>query len=283
VSNANTILINDAQNFGLSDLHQLRGRVGRSNKKAFCVLMVPGMQLLTQEARRRLAAIEQFSDLGSGFSIAMRDLDIRGAGNLLGGEQSGFISDIGYETYQKILDEALQELKETSFKELYKIDEDANYSYVSDCTIETDLELLIPDSYVNNVTERLILYRELDDIKDEESLQRYRLSLIDRFGPLHVSTEELIDTIRLRWLAKDIGFEKLILKQKKLIGHFINNPKSPFYESAKFTRVLKYIEKHHRSAKMEEKNGRLQLSYEQVDGVHNALEKLKVIVEVNHN
>ena len=282
VSNANTIIINDAHNFGLSDLHQLRGRVGRSNKKAFCILMVPGMQLLTQEARRRLSAIEQFSDLGSGFSIAMRDLDIRGAGNLLGGEQSGFISDIGYETYQKILDEALHELKETEFRDLYKVDEDSTYNYVNDCVIETDLELLIPDSYVNNVTERLILYRELDDIKEEEALQKFRLSLVDRFGPLHKSTEELIDTVRLRWLAKDIGFEKLILKQKKLIGHFITNPKSPFYESSKFTRVLKYIEKHHRTAKMEEKNGRLQLSYENISGIHNALEKLRVIVDTDH-
>ena len=218
--------------------------------------------------------------MGSGFSIAMRDLDIRGAGNLLGGEQSGFISDIGYETYQKILDEALQELKETSFKELYKIDEDVNYSYVNDCTIETDLELLIPDGYINNVTERLILYRELDDIKEEIPLQEFRLSLIDRFGPLHKSTEELINTIRLRWLAKDIGFEKLILKQKKLIGHFIANPKSPFYESAKFTRVLKYIEKHHRIAKMEEKNGRLQINYENIGGIQQALDKLKVIVDI---
>lgn len=279
VSNANTIIINDAQNFGLSDLHQLRGRVGRSNKKAFCILMVPGMHLLTQEARRRLAAIEQFSDLGSGFSIAMRDLDIRGAGNLLGGEQSGFITDIGYETYQKILDEALQELKETEFKDLYKIEEDEHYSYVSDCVIETDLELLIPDDYVNNVTERLVLYRELDDIKDEVNLQKFRLSLIDRFGPLPKSTEELINTIRLRWLAKDIGFEKVILKQKKFIGYFINNPKSPYYESAKFTRVLKYIEKNHRVAKMEEKNARLQLSYELIETVEKAISQLKKIVE----
>lgn len=279
VANANTIIINDAHNFGLSDLHQLRGRVGRSNKKAFCILMVPGMQGLTQEARRRLAAIEQFSDLGSGFSIAMRDLDIRGAGNLLGGEQSGFITDIGYETYQKILDEAIQELKETSFKELYKIDEDENYNYVSDCTIETDLELLITDEYVNNVTERLVLYRELDDIKDEETLQRYRLMLIDRFGQMPLCTEELINTIRLRWLAKDIGFEKLILKRGKLIGNFIANAKSAYYESSKFTRVLNYVEKHHRIAKMEEKNGKLTLTYDDIKTVNDALLRLNVIVE----
>lgn len=278
VGNANTIIINDAQNFGLSDLHQLRGRVGRSNKKAFCTLLTPGMHTLTQEARRRLTAIEQFSDLGSGFSIAMRDLDIRGAGNLLGGEQSGFISDIGYETYQKILDEALQELKETEFKELYKIEEDVNYNFVHECVIETDLELLIPDDYVNNVTERLILYRELDDIKAEPDLQQYRLGLIDRFGKLPQSTEELIDTIRLRWLAQEIGIEKLILKQKKLICYFIGNEKSPFYQSTKFTRVLKYIEKNHRIAKMEEKKGRLQMSYENIVSVHDALEKLQVIV-----
>jgi transcription-repair coupling factor (superfamily II helicase) len=236
------------------------------------------MHTLTQEARRRLTAIEQFSDLGSGFSIAMRDLDIRGAGNLLGGEQSGFISDIGYETYQKILDEALQELKETEFKELYKIEEDVNYNFVHECVIETDLELLIPDDYVNNVTERLILYRELDDIKAEPDLQQYRLGLIDRFGKLPQSTEELIDTIRLRWLAQEIGIEKLILKQKKLICYFIGNEKSPFYQSTKFTRVLKYIEKNHRIAKMEEKKGRLQMSYENIVSVHDALEKLQVIV-----
>lgn len=279
VSNANTIIINDAQNFGLSDLHQLRGRVGRSNKKAFCTLLVPGMHTLTQEARRRLAAIEQFSDLGSGFSIAMRDLDIRGAGNLLGGEQSGFITDIGYETYQKILDEALQELKETEFRDLYKIEEDEHYNFVQECVIETDLELLIPDDYVNNVTERLVLYRELDDIKDEEHLQKYRLSLIDRFGPMPQSTEALINTIRLRWLAKEIGIEKLILKRGKLICYFISNEKSPFYQSSKFTRVLKYIEKNHRIAKMEEKNGRLQIGYENIANVNGALERLKVITQ----
>ncbi len=279
VSNANTILINDAHQFGLSDLHQLRGRVGRSNKKAFCVLLTPMAYTLTQEARRRLAAIEQFSDLGSGFSIAMRDLDIRGAGNLLGGEQSGFISDIGYETYQKILDEALHELKETSFKELYNPEKDDRYEYVRECVIETDQELLIPDNYVNNVTERLILYRELDEIKNEENLQKYRLGLMDRFGKLPVSTEELIHTIRLRWVAKEIGIEKLILKKNKLICYFITNEKSPFYQSLKFTRVLNYVEKYHRIAKMEEKNKKLQMSYEGIESVNIALSRLEEVLK----
>ncbi|MBX7093137.1 MAG: transcription-repair coupling factor [Flavobacteriales bacterium] len=275
ISNANTILINDAHNFGLSDLHQLRGRVGRSNKRAFCVLLTQPMHTLTQEARKRLQAIEQFSDLGSGFNIAMRDLDIRGAGNLLGGEQSGFISDIGYETYQKILDEAIQELKETEFKDLYQQENEDQIEYVRECTIETDLELLIPDDYVNNVNERLILYRELDDLKNEHELEKYRLHLIDRFGVLPPQTEELLKTIRLRWLAKEIGFERLILKFNRLVGYFIAKEDSPYFQSTRFSRVLKFIQSHHQIAKMEEKNGKLQISFQHIRSVNDAIEAIE--------
>ncbi len=273
IPNANTIFINDAHNFGLSDLHQLRGRVGRSNKKAFCVLLTQPTHTLSQEARKRLHAIEQFSDLGSGFGIAMRDLDIRGAGNLLGGEQSGFISDIGYETYQKILDEAISELKETEFRELYAIDEDENYEFVRECSIETDLEILLPDSYVNNVNERLILYRELDELQTENDLQHYRTRLHDRFGPLPHQTEELLETIRLRRLAKAIGLEKVMLKNHKLTGYFIAQENSPYYQSERFTRVLKFIQ-HNRQVKMEERNGKLQISFTGIGSVKEAIEAL---------
>ncbi|MFT7614759.1 MAG: transcription-repair coupling factor (superfamily II helicase), partial [Parvicellaceae bacterium] len=237
VANANTMIINNANHFGLSDLHQLRGRVGRSNKKAFCYLFTPPPQHLTDEARKRLHAIEQFSELGSGFNISMRDLDIRGAGNLLGGEQSGFISDIGFEMYQKILDEAIQELKETEFKELFK-KEVSEGKYVKDCQVETDLELVIPDDYVNNITERLSLYRNLDGVKKEEDLAKFQAELVDRFGEVPEETLSLISTVRLRWLARDIGFEKVILKRNTLIGTFIADQTNPYYQSTKFTRVL---------------------------------------------
>lgn len=278
ISNANTIFINDAHNFGLSDLHQLRGRVGRSNKRAFCILLTQPMHTLTQEAKKRLQAIEQFSELGSGFNIAMRDLDIRGAGNLLGGEQSGFISDIGYETYQKILDEAIQELKENEFKELYQTEEDENHNYVHECTIETDMEILIPDHYVNNVNERLILYRELDELKDEKELEKFRLKLIDRFGPLPSQTEELLQTIVLRWKAREIGFEKILLKFNRLVGYFIAKENSPYFQSARFSRVLKFIQFHHHLAKMEEKNHKLQLSFQNISSVSEALKMLELIL-----
>lgn len=277
IPNANTIIINDSQNFGLSDLHQLRGRVGRSNRRAFCTLLTQPMHTLSQEARKRLQAIEQFSELGSGFSIAMRDLDIRGAGNLLGGEQSGFISDIGYETYQKILDEAIQELKENEFKELYQNEGIEPLEFVHECTIETDLEILLPDSYVNNVNERLILYRELDDLKNEDELKKYRTMLSDRFGPIPPQSEELLETIRLRWKAKEMGFEKLLLKFNKLVGYFVAKEDSPFYQSERFSKVLKYIQQH-RDVKMEEKNGRLQLSFPSVNSIREALNKIEQIL-----
>jgi transcription-repair coupling factor (superfamily II helicase) len=271
IPNANTILINDAHHFGLSDLHQLRGRVGRSNKRAFCTLLTQPMHTLTSEAKKRLQAIEQFSELGGGFSIAMRDLDIRGAGNLLGGEQSGFISDIGYETYMKILDEAVSELKETEFKDLYPIENQEEHIFVRECTIETDLEILIPDHYVNNVNERLILYRELDDLKNENDLLKFEQMMLDRFGPIPAQTAELFDTIRLRWIAREIGFEKLILKFGKLTGYFITNEQSPYYQTQTFSKVLKYLQHHHQHTKMEEKNNRLQLSVTDVRSVRAAI------------
>ena len=243
IPNANTIIINNAHHFGLSDLHQLRGRVGRSNRKAFCYLFAPPLSVLTQDARKRLKTLEDFSELGSGFNIAMRDLDIRGAGNLLGGEQSGFISDIGYETYQKILEEAMQELKETQFKELFKEEVDKKRDYVRDVEIETEVEMLIPDSYVSVIQERLNLYTELDRIKTEEELQAYKVKLVDRFGPIPHQVNELFDGLRLRWICKQIGFERLSLKGRKLRGYFISNPQSSFYETELFQSILAYVAK----------------------------------------
>jgi transcription-repair coupling factor (superfamily II helicase) len=279
ISNANTIIINDAQNFGLSDLHQLRGRVGRSNKRAFCVLLTQPMHTLSSEARKRLAAIAQFSNLGSGFSIAMRDLDIRGAGNLLGAEQSGFITDIGYETYQKILEEALQELRENEFKELYQSEINDNHSFVRDCVIETDMELLIPDNYVNMVNERLLLYRELDDLKNEFELEQFRRKLTDRFGPLPVVTSELLKTIQLRWMARDLGVEKLFLKNDKMVCYFISNENSPYYQTVKFTTVLKFVQKNHGKVKMEEKNKRLTLTFPQIKDIEQAYSSLQNVLK----
>jgi transcription-repair coupling factor (superfamily II helicase) len=289
ISNANTIIINDAHMFGLSDLHQMRGRVGRSNKKAFCYLLTHPVYLLTSEAQRRLKAIEEFSDLGSGFHIALRDLDIRGAGDLLGGEQSGFISDIGYDMYQKILDEAIRELKETEFKELFKEEEEQRELrkddksakhigvYVRDTQVDTDLEILIPDEYVDNITERLSLYRQLDDTQSEEDLGRFESSLRDRFGPVPGPVIELIDTIRLRWLGMDIGFERLILKNGRMTGYFISNKNSAYYQSEAFTRVLKFIQSNPRAAKMKEANNKLTLSFENVKSVKQALVALHPI------
>jgi len=276
IPNANTIIINNANNFGLSDLHQMRGRVGRSNKKAFCYLLSPPMHNLTPEARKRLTAIEQFSDLGSGFQIAMRDLDIRGAGNLLGGEQSGFISEIGFDMYQKILQEAIDELKEKEFKEVYA-EELANKDYVRDCQLETDLEILIPDDYISNIEERLNIYRDLDNIESEEALAFYRKQLVDRFGEIPSSTEDLFNAIRLRWIAKRIGFEKMVLKQQKLIGYFIANQDSPFYQSATFTQVLQFVQANPYTCKMKERNEKLTLVFENVTSIEKAIELLEPI------
>jgi len=277
IPNANTIIINNANHFGLSDLHQMRGRVGRSNKKAFCYLMAPPMHSLTPEARKRLTAIEQFSDLGSGFQIAMRDLDIRGAGNLLGGEQSGFISEIGFDMYQKILQEAIDELKEKEFKDLYA-EELATKDFVRDCQLETDFEIMIPDSYITNIGERLSIYRSLDNVETEDKLGELKEELIDRFGEIPKPTQELFNAIKLRWIAKHIGLEKLVLKQKKLIGYFIANQESPYYQSAKFTMVLKFIQDNPYKCKMKERNDKLTLVFENVTNVTEAIGLLSPII-----
>lgn len=278
IPNANTIIINNANHFGLSDLHQMRGRVGRSNKKAFCYLLTPPMHELTPEARKRLTAIEQYSDLGSGFQIALRDLDIRGAGNLLGAEQSGFISEIGFEMYQKILQEAIDELKENEFKDLYA-EELKNKDFVKDCQLETDLEILIPDSYITNIAERLNIYRNIDSLEKDEALENYKNHLVDRFGELPTQTEDLFEAVRLRWIAQKIGFEKLVLKQKKLIGYFITNQESPYYQSASFTNVLKHVQANPHVCKMKEKNNKLSLVFDEVKGIKEATLLLKPIVE----
>ena len=280
IPNANTIIINQAQNFGLSDLHQLRGRVGRSNRKAFCYLLAPPLIAMSDESRRRLKAIETFSDLGSGFNIAMQDLDIRGAGNILGGEQSGFISDIGFETYQRILNEALQELKdETIRKEISEgkhVDDTwpNDEQYVSDCVIDTDMEILIPDAYVDNTAEKIRLYRELDDIDNEEALQKFRQSITDRFGTPPEQVEALFDIVRLRWLAMSLGFEKIVLKNKLMIGYFISNHLSYYYRTPLFTHVLDYIQYHPRDFKVKEQNEKLILTVEKVKTVQQAIELL---------
>jgi len=241
IANANTIIINNAHQFGMSDLHQLRGRVGRSNRKAYCYLFAPPLSVLTSEARKRIKTLEEFSDLGSGFHIAMRDLDIRGAGNLLGGEQSGFISDIGFDTFQKILEEAVIELKENEFKEVYKDELAKDRDYVRDVEVETDVEMLIPDAYIHNIQERLLLYTQLDSINDEEELGKFIAALQDRFGPIPEPVQELFDGLRIRWICKKLGFERLSLKNNKLRCYFIGNPQSSFFESELFQHIIKYV------------------------------------------
>lgn len=279
ISNANTIIINNANNFGLSDLHQLRGRVGRSNKKGFCYLIAPRYNMLTSEARKRLNALVQFSDLGAGFNIAMKDLDIRGAGNLLGGEQSGFIADIGFEMYQKILNEAVDELRTSEFKELFKDENNDRFSgFVRDCVLETDLEIRIPDDYVNNVTERLALYTSLDSLSTETELIDFEKGLKDRFGPVPNVVNELMFSIRLRWRAQELGFEKLVIKSGKMIGYFINNPQSEYYQSPIFTKVLSYIQSIPKGVKMSEKNDKLRLIFENVNEVTSAYKLLNDIL-----
>ena len=274
IPNANTIMINHAHMFGLSDLHQMRGRVGRSNKKAYCYLLTPPASLLTSDSRKRLSALEEFSDLGDGFKVAMRDLDIRGAGNLLGAEQSGFITDLGFETYHKILDDAIQELKETDFKELFasELAEKAKI-IVQDCVIETDLEILIPDTFVNNVTERLQLYSRLDNIKDEEQLAKFATEVRDRFGPLPSSVEELINTVRLRWLGEQLGFEKLSLKGERLRAYFVSN-KDAYFSSDVFGTILNFIKNHPRQCKIKDSAGKAMLVVEAIKSVDAAIDLL---------
>ncbi len=284
VPNANTIFINNANNFGLSDLHQMRGRVGRSNKKAFCYFICPPYSSMTEDARKRIQALEQFSELGSGFNIAMKDLEIRGAGDLLGGEQSGFINEIGFDTYQKIMNEAIEELKENEFKDLYPEENNIDTKeYVKDIQIDADFELLFPDEYINNVSERLVLYNELSTVKDEAGLQEFEKKLIDRFGPLPKQAVALLNSIRIKWIATKVGIEKLVLKQGKMIGYFVSDQQSDYYQSSKFRNVLNFVQKQSSLCKMKEKqtvNGlRLLLTFENVKSIKRALELMELFEE----
>lgn len=275
IPNANTMIINQAQNYGLSDLHQLRGRVGRSNKKAFCYLLTPSLELMNPDARRRLKAIEDFSGLGSGFNIAMQDLDIRGAGNILGAEQSGFISEIGYETYQRILNEALLELREEEFPELNTGREDTVREYVTECSIETDFEILIPETYVENVSERIRLYRELDNIGEEIQLKKFTEELQDRFGELPAQVKGLIEIVKIRKKCQALGIERVLVKNGKMIVYFVGEQTSPFYSSAIFTRLLKFVQRQELPCRMSEKNDRLSLVFTEITNV----EKMSRYVE----
>ena len=276
VSNANTIFINNANNFGLSDLHQMRGRVGRSNKKAFCYFITPPYEVMTSDARKRIEALEQFTELGSGFNIAMKDLEIRGAGDILGGEQSGFINDIGFDAYQKILAEAVDELKENEFKDLYEEIDGREHEkvFVKETQIDADFELLFPDDYINNITERLNLYTALNQITDEEGLKKFELDLIDRFGELPIEAEDLLNSVRIKWIANAIGLEKIVMKQGKMIGYFIADQQSAFYQSANFTSVLQFVQAHPKLCKIKEKqtrNGlRLLLVFENIRSIDKA-------------
>jgi len=290
ISNANTIIINDSQNFGLSDLHQMRGRVGRSNKKAFCYLLTPPFVSLTTEARKRLTAIVEFSDLGSGFQIAMRDLDIRGAGNLLGGEQSGFINDMGFDTYMKILNEAIEELKQEDwYKDVVNEGEGASgdksifsRQFVKDTVVDTDLQLLIPDSYVSNLTERLLLYRELDNFTKTEELSVFENNLRDRFGPLPIEVSELINVVRMRWAAMKLGFEKITLKNNKMLAYFLSKQDSDYYNSPMFKAVLSYAQKTPKQTALKEQNSKLWLTIENIKSVDEAIvvfEKITGLLE----
>ena len=273
IGNANTIIINQAQNIGLSDLHQLRGRVGRSNRRAFCYLIVPPLVSITDDARRRLKAIESFSDLGSGFNIAMQDLDIRGAGNLLGAEQSGFITDMGFETYQKILAEAMEEIGvETGI-----MTKDTSDSFVSDCTIETDQLALIPDSYIDMTAEKIRIYKELDSLSSDKELETMGNRLTDRFGPMPVELERLFDIVRIRHLGKKLGFEKIIVKNGVLIAFFITNPLSQYYRSDKFSKVLEKVNEHPKLFEMKQPDGKLRIIVRNVDGLQKAYKILKML------
>ena len=286
IPNANTIIINQAQNFGLSDLHQMRGRVGRSNKKAFCYLLAPPLSSLTPEAKRRLQAIENFSDLGSGIHIAMQDLDIRGAGNMLGAEQSGFIADLGYETYQKILSEAVTELKNDEFAELYadeiKAGEEkiSGEDFVDECTVESDLELLFPNEYIPSSSERMLLYRELDKLELDRDVEAFKGRLVDRFGKIPPEGEELIRIVPLRRLAKRLGVEKAVLKGGKMILYFVSNPDSPYYQSAAFGKIIDYMAKYPRVCNLREQNGRRSMIVKDITDVDSAVRILQEMVSL---
>jgi transcription-repair coupling factor (superfamily II helicase) len=279
IPNANTIIINQAHMFGLSDLHQMRGRVGRSNKKAFCYLLAPPAIHLTAEARKRLRTLEEFTELGDGLKVAMRDLDIRGAGNMLGAEQSGFINDLGFETYHKILDEAVQELKEEEFKELFKGDTAFKPELlVKDCTIETDFEVLIPEDYVSNISERLQLYNELDNIESEDELNKYLETVRDRFGPLPGPVLDLVKLVRLRWMAKKLGFENLTIRNGVLKGQFLSADNDKFFSSDAFGDILGYVQAHPERCRMKELRERLLLIIEGIDHADAAIKTFNSIL-----
>lgn len=281
IPNANTIVINQAHTFGLSDLHQMRGRVGRSNKKAFCFLLTPPTIGLSSDSRKRLNTLEEFSELGDGFKVAMRDLDIRGAGNLLGSEQSGFVTDLGFEMYHKILDEAVQELKETDFKDLFvKELSQTTKLLVQDCSIETDLELIIPETYVANIAERLSLYSKLDGLKTEEELQEFSVSLIDRFGPIPDTVQDLIETVRLRWMAEKLGFEKLTIKGGRLKGYFVSSDNEVYFKSEAFGNVLSYVQGNPKKCRLKEYKTKLILTVDEVGSVEEAKAILSSILPV---
>jgi transcription-repair coupling factor (superfamily II helicase) len=287
IPNANTIFINDAHHFGLSELHQLRGRVGRSNRKAFCYLLAPPVENLTHEARRRLKAIEEFSELGSGFNIAMQDLDIRGSGNLLGAEQSGFIADVGFETYQRILNEAMEELRESGLRDhpeeqKYKEPDksaitDKSKDYVSDFQIETDLEIMFPDEYISNISERIRLYKELNEIESDEALISYEKRLIDRFGSIPPPASALLDIVRIKWIAIKLGIEKILLKNNLLIAYFISDPRSDYYRSSLFVSVMNYVNHHQKRMSMKQKESKLSLTISEIKSVKSGIEILKSI------
>jgi transcription-repair coupling factor (superfamily II helicase) len=282
IPNVNTIIVNNAHQFGLSDLHQLRGRVGRSNKKAFCYLLAPPLSTLPDDSRKRLQTLEQHSELGSGFQIAMRDLDIRGAGNLLGGEQSGFMAEIGFEMYQKILDEAIRELKRTSFREVFKEEIQQQENYVQDCTIDTDLEILIPDDYVESINERLSLYTRLDNADTEQDLLDFHTEMADRFGPVPPQVEDLFTTVRCRKMALDLGFEKMVLKEETLRCYFVNNPDSPYFESDTFNKMLQFVQTQTNKARLKQTGRNFLLVHEDIEGMeqlHRFLSRLHKYVD----
>jgi transcription-repair coupling factor (superfamily II helicase) len=281
VPNANTILINNAHYFGLSDLHQMRGRVGRSNKKAFCYLLTPPVSVMSNDARKRLQTLEEFSELGDGFKVAMRDLDIRGAGNLLGAEQSGFISDLGFDMYHKILDEAVQELKEDEFKELFagEFARNAAQALKTECAIETDLQILIPDTYVASVSERLSLYTRLDNLEDEVALAKFEEAIADRFGPPPPEVMDLMETVRLRWTAQQLGFERLTLKNDSMKGYFPAKENEAYFQSDVFGEVLQYVQKHAKKCRFKEQKDKLILIFDEVNSIGQAHNLLQDIVQ----
>jgi len=284
IPNANTIIINQADHFGLSELHQLRGRVGRSNRKAFCYLLAPPLNTLTPEARRRLKAIEEFSELGSGFNIAMQDLDIRGSGNLLGGEQSGFIADVGFETYQRILNEAMLELREAGYgddeveEKPKPVETHEKIPFVRDFQIDTDLEIMFPDEYISNISERIRLYKELNEINDQQQLTGFSNRLIDRFGPLPKQAQALLEIVQTKWLSGELGMEKIMLKNSVLIANFVSDPKSAFYKSTLFIAIMNYINRHQRSMSIRQKENKLSLSIKNIPSVSAANQILEAII-----